>query len=87
MSVKIELAKRFLQRYPSGVPGLLIDLVEYDDEDYIGLRLYRENFDGFSDPDRQKIAEWIGVVISTLSSHRIPAILEVSDFVPNRRTP
>lgn len=85
VSVRTELTKRFLQRYPSGVTGLLVDIVEYDDEEEIGLRLYRENFEDLSESDRQKVAEWLQVVIPTLGKYRIPAVLEVSDYVPNRR--
>lgn len=78
---KVTKVKSFLNRFSSGVPGLLIDIVDYGD--HIGLRLYRENFENFSESDRHKITEWIGIVIMSLGENGIPSVVEVSDYVPN----
>lgn len=86
MSREIGLAKRFLQEFPSGVPGLIVDLVEYEGEGYIGLRIYREQFDAFSESNRQKIAEWLRVVIPTLNANKIKCIIDVEAYVPNERS-
>lgn len=78
---KIVKVRKFLDKFRSGVPGLLIDIVDYGD--HVGLRLYRENFENFSESNRQKIVEYIGVVIMSLGDNGILAVVEASDYVPN----
>ena len=40
------------------VQGVIIDIVDFGGENY-AYRLYRSNFENYSDPNKEKIFEWL----------------------------
>lgn len=55
--------------------GLAIEMIEY--ELYIGMRLFRENFETFHGIDKQHIAGLVGNTIQQIRNLGIPCYLEV----------
>lgn len=41
----------------TGVHGLIVDVVEYPQMNYLALRVYRPNIEDFSEPDKMRILE------------------------------
>lgn len=55
-------------------PGLEFQPVEY--ETHIAVRLFRENFEEFSDPQREDLAVWIGSLVNRIRALGIPCYIE-----------
>lgn len=65
-------------------PRFIYDVVEYPH--WLTLRMYRDNFELFSDDQRVMLAEWFAGQIKKINGLGIPCYAEVFEFVPNRRT-
>ena len=65
---------RFKSHEPP-VKGLRADIVEYQDQ-YLGLRLYRSNFEQYNAIDKNKIILWCNEVLEDLIQV-VPISLEV----------
>lgn len=55
--------------------GLIVDIIEYPD--YLGVRLYRDNFETFDGVDKQFIARQIGASIEAVRKKGCPCYMEV----------
>lgn len=62
--------------------GLIFDVVDYNSK-YLTLRLYRDNFEEFSDNQRLGISMWISETMQLIRSI-VPCYLEVFESVPRR---
>lgn len=56
--------------------GLKIEVVEY--EEYLGLRLFRDNFNAFDGEDRLQIAMMVKEVMEKVRADGIPIYMEVA---------
>lgn len=41
------------------LPGFIVDVVEYPERKYLALRVYRDNVESFSDPQKITLATWL----------------------------
>ena len=65
-------------------PRFIYDVIEY--KWGLALRMYRDNFELFSDHERETIVEWMFTQLATISKTGIPCYVEVFKSVPNRRS-
>ena len=56
-NIKYNIVSSIIER-DCPVSGLIIDVVEFDDDHY-AYRLYRDNFEDYSDANKEKVFEWI----------------------------
>lgn len=63
------------RNWPKG-KRLDIEIVEY--EDYLGFRLFRDNFNSFNGEDRLQIAMMIKEIMEKVRGDGIPCYLEVA---------
>lgn len=56
-------------------PGLVYEIVEY--KDYLGFRLYRDNFNSFDGEDKLQIAMMVKEVMEKIRASGIPIYMEV----------
>ena len=54
-------AHQYLKSVKAPWPGLIIDIVDYDDGAY--LRVYRSNLESFSEPKRQDLIWWLEKIL------------------------
>lgn len=62
--------------------GLILDVVEYPD--YLGFRLYRDNFILFDGEAQRHIASIVKEVMEKIRGMGIPCYLEKEEKVPNQ---
>jgi hypothetical protein len=62
--------------------GLVYDMVDYNGK-YLTLRIYRDNFEEFSDDQKVGISLWISEVMTAVRQI-VPCYLEVFESVPRR---
>lgn len=55
-------------------PGFEFEPVEYDA--WINIRIFLDNFAGFSDPQREDLAAWVGSLVKRIRDLGIPCYLE-----------
>lgn len=58
------------------VKGLKAAIAAYEDDGYLTLRLYRHNYEEYSNTQRQAINLWVNTVLEDLSKI-VPISLEV----------
>jgi hypothetical protein len=76
--------KRIVKEIKAPYPNFIYDVVEYPR--WLTLRMYRDNFELFSDPKRETLALWFGEQIARIQKTGIPCYAEVFATVPNRRS-
>lgn len=69
--------KQFVEsrKWPKG-KRLRLEVVEY--EDYLGFRLFRDNFNSFDGEDRLQIAMTIKEIMEKIRADGIPCYIEVA---------
>lgn len=71
--MKDDAVKMLIQQMPPH-PGFEFQPVDYGD--YMNLRVFLDNFAGFSEPQRQDLAVWIGSLVKKVRDRGIPCYLE-----------
>ena len=79
-----EEVKQTVRAIKSGVRGLIIDVVEYNDMDgnYLAFVLYRDNFKELNREEQLKAADKVREIINTLRHAGIPSYLSVLATAP-----
>lgn len=54
-----EEVQRVFKTIKSPYPGLVVDMVEFPKRNYLALRVYKDNLESFSDPQKVSIAEYL----------------------------
>jgi hypothetical protein len=83
MTLYTEEIRRIVKGIKAPYPTFIYDVVEYPR--WLTLRMYRDNFELFSDDHRVALAQWMMDQIKRINDTGIPCYLEVFEFVPNRR--
>lgn len=78
----IERIKELISLRPAPFHGMVYDLVEYGT--YHTIRLYRDNFEEFSESQRLALSEWLSDIIKIARLSDIPLYLEVFDHASNQ---
>ena len=71
-----EIWKILLDTKPP-VPNFMFQPVEYTR--HIGLRIFRENFEDFSDYQRELLAIWLAGIVKKIRDLGVPCYLEAFD--------
>lgn len=74
MTLYSDEIKSLLRNY-NWPAGLVVDIIEYSD--YLGMRLYRDNFETFDGVDKQFIAKQVGGAIEAVRKRGCPCYMEV----------
>ena len=84
MTLYTEEVRRIVHGEKAPFSKFIYDGVEYPN--WLTLRMYRDNFEMFSDYQRTVLATWFGEQIERVNKAGIPCYAEVFEFVPNRRS-
>lgn len=79
----VEVQKVFKSHRPP-FPGFIVDLVEFND--YLELRVYRDNVESFSEPQKVALAEYLYTVRDAIRSITNCHIRGVIDAPPSRKS-
>lgn len=55
--------------------NLVVEIIEY--EDYLGFRLFRDNFETFDGVEKEQIAKMVGAAIFAVRQKGCPCYMEV----------
>lgn len=69
----------------TGIRGLIIDMVEYPERKYLALRVYRDNIESFSEPQKLQIAELLYSVRDAISDTGTNCYIEGVEHAPPNR--
>jgi hypothetical protein len=83
MTRYIPEAQRIFKSIKSPVNGFIVDVVEYPD--YLALRVYRDNVESFSEPQKLACAEYLYLLRDSLNTVVKCHIEGVEDAPPSRR--
>lgn len=71
----------------TGIRGLIVDMVEYSHMNYLGLRVYRDNIESFSEGQKTKILEHLYAVRDAIRDAGTNCHIEgVESAPPNRNS-
>lgn len=79
MSLYDEAAKAIFKSHRPPYTSLIVDVAEY--EEWLTLRMYRDNFEKHTREQKQVIALWVNEVMAEMRSV-VPTYLEVFAHVP-----
>jgi hypothetical protein len=67
--------------------GVVIDLIEYEDMDHVGVRTYEYDLGKMTIEERLAAFEHVNIIVATLRANGISAVMEkVAGSPPGRRT-
>lgn len=63
-------------------PGFIVDLVEYDERGYLALRVYRDNVESFSTPQKVALAEYLYQLRDAIRQCHVKCHIEGAEHAP-----
>ena len=75
--------QKIFKTMKSPYPGFIVDIVEYPD--YLGLRVYKDNVESFSEPQKVALAEYLFSLRDAIRSEVKCHIEGVEDAPPSRK--
>lgn len=84
MSKYTTTVQKLFRGFKSPFPGFIVDIVEYPD--YLALRVYKDNVESFSEPQKVALAEYLYKVRDAIRSEVNCHIEGVTDAPPSRRS-
>jgi hypothetical protein len=75
--------QRIFKTMRAPVQGFIVDIVEYPD--YLALRVYKDNIESFSEPQKLALAEYLYKLRDAIRSEVNCHIEGVTDAPPGRR--
>lgn len=83
MSKYTQSVKRIFHGFKSPHPNFIVDVAEYPD--YLALRVYKDNIESFSEPQKVALAEYLYQVRDAIRSEVNCHIEGVTDAPPSRK--
>lgn len=85
-SLYTESVRRVFKTIKPPVRGFIVDIVEYEQYNSLVLRVYRDNVESFSDPQKVTLAEYLYQLRDAIRDLGVTCNLEgVETPPPNRR--
>lgn len=85
MSKYTRQVREVFQQMKRPYPGFIVDLVEYPS--HLALRVYFDNVESFSEPQKLVIAEWLYQLADTINALGVKCDIEgVTNSPPNRKS-
>jgi 23S rRNA G2069 N7-methylase RlmK/C1962 C5-methylase RlmI len=75
--------QRIFKGFKPPYPGFIVDIAEYPD--YLALRVYKDNVESFSEPQKVALAEYLYQVRDAIRSEVNCHIEGVTNAPPSRR--
>lgn len=76
-------AQRIFKAIKAPYPDFIVDVVEYND--YLALRVYKDNIESFSEPQKLSLAEYLYKLRDAIRSEVNCHIEGVTNAPPSRR--
>lgn len=83
MTKYTETVQRLFKTIRPPYPGFIVDAVEYPD--YLALRVYKDNVESFSEPQKVALAEYLFKLQNAIRSECNCHIEGVEDAPPSRK--
>lgn len=85
-SLYTEDVRRVFKTIRPPYPGFIVDIVEYPERNYLALRVYRDNVESFSDPQKMMCASYLYQLRDAIRDLQVQCHIEgVEHAPPNRR--
>ena len=81
-----EEVQRVFKTIKAPYPNFIVDIVEHDKRNYLELRVYRDNIESFSQPQKVAIAEYLYQLRDAIRQCNVRCHIQGSEgSPPNRR--
>lgn len=62
------MIQKIVKTTPCPYPGFVVDVVQYEDRNYLELRVYKSNVESFSDPQKVALAEYLYLLEAAINA-------------------